>query len=265
MRLVYFARTVQHQVERPGVTLAWKISAIKRAASSALQGQEVEQVHSGDISPLEIIQDKHQWSFCRQGTEVVGNGAVQVTPLDFWTQWLRLREIRKFEAYFGGDFSEVNGGIPQYLAQLLRVTRPHMCADDFGDWLVREQTAHFVAVTPEYRGLLPLLAPTCKLACEARFANARLATDEESPSLPMVSLAKSSLQTGNFLLATHQLCLQNLVRVDLAGSILSCLFSRRDQSGLHGAAFFKLMSLCIRGWSCILRAGRYRRQRAAAT
>ena len=85
----------------------------------------------------------------------------------------------------------------------------------------------------------------------------------------MASLAKSALQTGNFLLAPHQLCLQNSVRVDLAGSILFCFFRRReggrDQSGLHGAAFFKLMSLCIRGWSCILHAGRDRRQRAAAT
>src|SRR6266700_453403 len=168
MRLVYFARTVQHQVERPGVTLAWKISAIKRAVSSALQGQEVEQVHSGGISPLEIIQNKHQWSFCRQDTKVVGNGAVQVTPLDFWTQWLRLREIRKFEAYFGDDLGEVYGTIPQYLAQLLGATRSHMCADGIGDWLVREQTAHFIAVTPEYRSVLPILAPTGKLAWEAR-------------------------------------------------------------------------------------------------
>src|ERR1700730_11684391 len=96
----------------------------------------------------------------------------------------------------------------------------------------------------------------CKFAGEARFANARLTTDEDNPSLPITCQVKSSLHAGDFLFAPYQLGLQYSIGIELAGNILLWKGHEggRDRSGPYSDACFGLMTACVRVCRCILQA-----------
>ena len=64
--------------------------AVKRIAAWALCHQEIEQLHSSRIGPLQIVQNDDERPFSRQCMKEMGNGIVEVAPFKLWTNRLRL-------------------------------------------------------------------------------------------------------------------------------------------------------------------------------
>src|SRR5947209_5122114 len=136
MRFMHLIGSIKHEVEWSWAALG--TGTVKRSDARAWGHQEIEQLHSSRVGPLQIVQNDDQWAFSRQRMKEMGNGVVEVAPFKLWTNRLRLGKFWQLETHFRLNFGEVYRTIAQNTAKLLGITHLYIDTDGIRDWLIRE-------------------------------------------------------------------------------------------------------------------------------
>ena len=115
-----------------------RAGTVKRTDTCALGHQEIEQLHSSCIGPLQIVQDDDERPFRRQRLKEVANSHVEVASLKLWTNWLWLGQFWQLETHFRCNFGEIHRAIAQDMAKLLRTTHAYIGTDGISNGLIGE-------------------------------------------------------------------------------------------------------------------------------